>query len=313
MIREKNTYWQNYYDAPTVARSESLRQEFTFESTDVKLLVDAYIQTEAESPVVMLHHGGGTYSRLFLRVALALFDRGYTVLVPNQRGQGLSAGGRGDFTLEQLIQNVLDGAYWAKRNFSGDLFMAGAGLGGSLVFQAAMQGAPVLALACHTLYDFGSPDDALALAGFSGLREFPGGAQVAGWVVRILTAVSPRMRVPVRITRRSHRLLDLRDNGNQERLMDDPFAVQAVSMRYAMSAFNTSPTVPLEENPLPVIVTNPVRDQMINPQITLRNYQRLGGPKDYAEMDYGHWSLTEPFAQEWATLLDAWFQKWGKR
>lgn len=313
MIRENNTYWRNYYDQPMVARSDSLRQEFTFESTDVELQVDAYIQSAIESPVVMLHHGGGSYSRLFVRIAIALFDRGYTVLVPNQRGQGFSDGGRGDFTLEQLIQNVLDSAYWARRNFRGDLFMAGAGLGGSLVLQAVMKGAPVRALACHTLFDFGSPEDALVLTGLSGLGGFPGGAQLTGWVVRALAAVSPRMKVPVYTQKRYHRLLDPRDNGNQERLLEDPYAVQAFSMRYAMSAFNTPPAVPLEENPLPVFVINPARDEMVSPQVTQRNYQRLGGPKDYMEIAYGHWSLTEPFAQEWASLVDPWFQKWGER
>jgi hypothetical protein len=47
---------------------------------------------------------------------------------------------------------------------------------------------------------------------------------------------------------------------------------------------------------------------MVDPQMTLRNYERLGGPKTYAAVDYGHWSLLEPFAQEWAGIIDPWIQ-----
>lgn len=112
-------YWRNYYDAATAAKSDALRQELFIESTGVAIHLDLYQQADANAPVVIINHGGGGYWRIFLGVALALYARAYTVIVPNQRGQGYSEGDRGDFTIGELVQNIVDVAQWARARYAG--------------------------------------------------------------------------------------------------------------------------------------------------------------------------------------------------
>jgi hypothetical protein len=84
----------------------------------------------------------------------------------------------------------------------------------------------------------------------------------------------------------------------------DPVPVRRVSLRFMASTLNTPAAFPIEANRLPALVINPIRDQMVDPAVTLTNYLRLGGPKAYAPIDYGHWAMGEEFVQEWADLVD---------
>ena len=51
--------------------------------------------------MLIFNHGAAGYCRLFAALALAYYDRGYTVILPDQRGQGLSGGRRGDYTVAE--------------------------------------------------------------------------------------------------------------------------------------------------------------------------------------------------------------------
>lgn len=46
---------------------------------------------------------------------------------------------------------------------------------------------------------------------------------------------------------------------------------------------------------------------MTDPAIMRRNYERLGGPKRYHEVPWGHWSSQPPFWQASAEAADDWF------
>ena len=101
-METKEQYWQTYFDAATVTEVNAIRTAFQVASIGVQLHVDAYEQTPT-APVFIFNHGGGGYSRLFAPLALALFKRGYTVLLPDQIGQGLSPGTRRDLTVANFV------------------------------------------------------------------------------------------------------------------------------------------------------------------------------------------------------------------
>lgn len=104
-------------------------------------------------------------------------------------------------------------------------------------------------------------------------------------------------------------MLDQRDNGRYEAWLEDPNPARSVSMRYALSSFSTHPAVPFEENEMPVLVINPLRDKMVRPEYTRNAYERMGGPKSYAEIDAGHWSMLPEFSEAWADEAGAWMKE----
>jgi alpha-beta hydrolase superfamily lysophospholipase len=285
-----------------------LRQEFCVDTADQDLHLEAYLCSDRDAPLLLLTHGEGGYAGMFVRLALALHDCGVSTLVLEQRGHGQSSGREKDFTLGQLAQDVLDAAHWVRRHFQGPLFLGGTNQGSGLVYQASAHGAPVIGLVCHGLYDFSRPQDALAVSRFAGLANMPGGFHVASAAVRTLMALAPARRVAYDSLLAFDGLLDERDNGNFEAWLEDPNPVRQVSLRYAASLFSTPLAMPYEQNALPVLVFNPQRDRMIDPQLTLRNYRRLGGPKTCTDLDYGHWSMTEGFSRTWAEIASGWMQ-----
>jgi len=303
------TYWQNYYDEATIALSNALRQEIRILSTGVSIHMDIYEQPDRSAPVLIVNHGAGGYSRIFIPAALALYQRGYTIIVPNQRGQGYSEGDRGDFVIGQFVQNIVDVAHWARQRYSGALFLLGGSVGSGLVYNAAAEDAPVDAIICHNLYDFDSIHDTIALSRFAVLRHLPGFPALMGASIRLLAALAPGLRLPFRALAKFKAMVDERDTYFYDIWKNDPLPIKSVSLRYMRSTFTTPARVPFEANTLPILVINPMRDKMVSPAVTKRNYERLAGPKQYVEIDYGHWATGQAFVDEYTSIVDAYLQQ----
>lgn len=302
-------YWRHYYDAETAAQGDVLRQEMTLQSTGVAIHLDLYKQPDRTAPVLIINHGGGGYSRMFLPLALALYRHGYTVIAPDQRGQGYSEGDRGDFTIDQFVQNIIDVTCWARACFSGPLYLLGGSVGGGLVYNAAAVGGSVDAVICHNLYDFGSIHDTLALSRFAPLRHIPGLAASISLFIRGLAKMTPGLHLPFRALARFKEMVDERDVRFFSIWKEDPLPIRWVTLRYIKSTFTTPPCIPFEANTLPILVINPIRDRMVSPTVTRCNYERLGGSKQYAEIAYGHWATGDQFIHEYVGILDAYLQK----
>ncbi|GAB4513784.1 MAG: hypothetical protein OHK0046_14940 [Anaerolineae bacterium] len=296
-------YWRKYHDAGTVERGDALRQTFSITSTGVRIHMDVYEQPDKNAPVFIFNHGGGGYSRLFIPMGLAMFDLGYTVIFPDQRGQGLSEGDRGDYTVAQCLQNILDAARWARQRYTGPVFMGGGSLGGGLTYYAAAAGAPVNAVVLHNLYDFGNGKDGLAFTRVPVLSHVPGIPAISKLTMRLLTGLVPRLRISNRLLSPFENMVDPRAIGFYDLWSKDPYPIKTLSVRSIGSLMNTPPAVPFEKNTIPALVINQKRDRMVSPSVTRRNYERLGGPKQYMEIDYGHWAMGEAFIQEWTGIV----------
>ena len=108
------TYWHCYHEAETLARILAAATGRRIPSTGVSLHLDLYRQPAAGAPIVVLNHGGGGHAGLLAGLALTLFERGMTVVVPDQKGQGRSGGARSDFTLAEAVENIVDAAIFAR-------------------------------------------------------------------------------------------------------------------------------------------------------------------------------------------------------
>ncbi len=290
--------WREYFDEATLRRADALRREYKITSTGVMMHIDAYERPETDAPVFLFSHGGGGYSRIFVPLALELYDLGYTVVLPDQYGQGFTEGNRGDFHVSLFVQNLVDASNWAKRRYGGRLFIGGGSFGSIMSYMAAASGAPAEALVLHNLYDLGADGDALGLSRFAPLRQTPGVQALFRTSIAILARILPRFRIPFELIGDFRNMVDTPDF--YPIWKRDPLPIRGVTLRYMHSLFTTTPAIPFEENRLPALVINPIRDRMTAPSLTKANYERLGGRKRYVEIEYGHWSTKESFAPEWA-------------
>jgi len=302
-------YWRAYYSNALVRRSEALRREETLLSTGVRLHLDIYPRPEPDAPVIVFNHGAAGYCRLFVPLVLAFYDRGYTVILPDQRGQGLSGGRRGNYTVTECVQNIVDIAHWARRQFSGSLYLAGGSVGGAYTYYAAAAGAPAQAIACLKLFDFGCPTDGLGISRLSGLAHFPLAASLSAGF-RLLAPMG-WLRLPFAWFGAFDRLMDGRDQDFQAAWDADPIPPRLVTLRSLASTLTTPPRVPFECNKMPALVINQSMDQMVDPAVTKRNCDRLAGPKCYLEIPFGHWSSQPAFWEAIVKACDEWFRQYG--
>lgn len=298
-------YWRRYHDAETLRRGDALRQVVALRSAGGTIHLDVYPQSDPGAPVVVFNHGGAGYGRLFVPLALRFHARGYTVVLPDQLGQGFSGGPRGDYTIAACVQNIVDAARWAQGRFSGPVFLAGGSVGGALSAYAAAAGAPATAIACLNLFDFGG-DDALHFSRLAPLAACPGGPQLTRAILALLRPLD-WLRLPARWLARFDRLMDDRDAAFQRLWDADPVPPAWLSLRQITSNLTTPPATPFAQNQVPTLVLNQARDRMVDPAITRHNYARLGGPKRYVELDYGHWSNEPAFWDAVVAACDAWF------
>lgn len=313
--RSNQTYWHCYHDPALLARVLAVVQTRHLQSTGVELHIDLYQQPDKAAPVLILNHGGGGYGGLFVGLALAFYEQGYTVIVPDQKGQGRSGGAMGDFTVAEAVQNIVDVAAWARQEFSGLLYLCGGSIGGGLTYAAAAaltkQGKPPAAAVCLNLFDFGDPVTGLAFTRFAALAKMPGLAKTCRIISGLLAKLAPHIRLPYRPLARFENMMDERDlaTGFYAKWQADPLTLRTVTARYFASMLDTAFAIPLEENKqVPVLVINQKRDKMVKPQLTLDCYQRLSGQKAYVEIDWGHFSLQTEFNAELIHLGTEWLK-----
>lgn len=294
-------YWRNYFPPEVGQRADRIRETHAIRSTGVTLHIDVYPQSDSGAPVAVFNHGGGSYSRLATKLCLSLHERGYIVVAADQKGQGFSGGERGFGTFRESVQNAVDIARWAKTRFGTPVFMLGGSLGGPTTYYAAAAGAPITAIACLNLYDF-TPDN-LDIA------------EIFGQHIATLMYLYPLfkpfgwLRLPWKLLTFWDEIFDDREQDKMALWRNDPIPLSHVSLRFLHSLVSTVPSVPFEQNVTPALVINQARDKMTAPHITERNFQRLGGPKDYVEVPFGHYSFTDEMNELVVDASDRWFKQ----
>ncbi|MFH1135651.1 MAG: alpha/beta fold hydrolase [Pseudomonadota bacterium] len=304
----RDEYWKIYYDEQTLERGNKQREEHGLFSAGVKIHIDVYAQPKPGAPVVVFNHGAAGYCRLFVNLALAFHDRGYTVVLPDQKGQGFSEGRRGDYTISECVRNIVDVCHWARQRYEGPLFLAGGSVGGGLAYYAAAAGAKANAAACLNLFDFGVGRDGLGISRLAGLAKFPGAVRIAR-ALAYLFQNSSRPGLPFGWAGAFEKLMDERDRDFQAKWDADPVPPRRVSPRSLASALTTPPAVPFEKNRVPILVINQARDRMVDPEVTRRNFARLSGPRELLEIPFGHWSAAPEFWDALVNACDNWFQR----
>lgn len=314
--RSESTYWHCYHPPALLARACSVMQTVHVQSTGVELHIDLYPQPDKSAPVLLLNHGGGGYGGMFVGLALAFHELGYTVVVPDQKGQGRSGGALGDFTVAETVQNIVDVCTWARQEYQGKLLLCGGSLGGGLTYAAAAllasRGEPPVAIVCLNLFDFADPHTGLALTRLALLAKIPGMASLSQLLTRSLAHIAPKLRLPYRPMAKFKHLVDERDlaQGFYAKWLADPLTLRTVTSRYIASMLDTAFAIPLEENiQVPVLVINQKRDKMVSPQLTRDTFQRLSGNKTYVEIDWGHFSLQPAFIDTLCHVGKEWLDR----
>jgi pimeloyl-ACP methyl ester carboxylesterase len=126
-----------------------MKKQISFESKGLELVGNLYIK-DVQSPIILLLHGLGFYSFEYEKLAPLLVLKGFNCLAFDFRSHGASQGKRGQWTLKDLIDDVISAIDYLYSRLQGPLGVFGNSLGATVaVFAAAQDNRIKSVVACN--------------------------------------------------------------------------------------------------------------------------------------------------------------------
>lgn len=104
-----------------------------------------------DAPLIIFLPGIGTYCELYAELLSGISDQGFNVVGIDLRGHGYSAGERGEYRVEQIIDDVSAVIDHLEARYSGPVGIYGYSIGGLLAMAAAERDIRILSVLCGTL------------------------------------------------------------------------------------------------------------------------------------------------------------------
>ena len=253
-------------------------------------------------PSVVFVPGTSVYALLYGEFLSKLADNGFNVIGFDCRGHGLSEGGRGSYTLGQLVGDTRKVISYAIERYGDCVAVAGSSQGGIVAFYAAAADARLRSAVCHNLLAPDEPDNYR-------MTRFP---ELYRYMMRLLPLASllpGELRVPVSM------YLDLGSEpcrlipDVRKAIKNDPMAVMSVSLS-ALASLSTTPlAVPVERIEVPIMVVHSQLDNIFPEDYVRRVFNRLTCRKKMVNLkDAPHLVLID-FADEIMPEIVSWLNQ----
>jgi alpha-beta hydrolase superfamily lysophospholipase len=200
----------------------------------------------------------------------ALAREGFTVAGLDLRGHGKSEGPRGDFVIDDLLDDI-DSAvsFLTRQGPQRPIGLLGSSQGGFLSLYSAARNPEIKTVCCHNAMLL--PRDGIECS------RAPRLFQLGRPLLERMAKVAPRTRIP------TWSYIDtsgvFKDPANLKAYMDDPLTVTWYSIRALHSLASTPPARPLSEIACPTMIITGERDSVIPLRVQERTFADLSEPK----------------------------------
>lgn len=129
-------------------------------------------RAEASDPVIIFLPGIGTYSELYAKFLLDFCQRGYNVVSLDIRGHGYSGGEPGNYTVEDVIDDIRQVVDYCNKTFNSSVHLWGNSLGAILGLAAIEEIKSIKSIICHTLCTASCPPSYIHWQGWQNLNAW---------------------------------------------------------------------------------------------------------------------------------------------
>ncbi len=236
-------------------------------SDGLRLHLDV-IEQDRERPTLLFMPGTNAYALLYGDFLTAVADKGYNIVGFDPRGHGRSEGGRGSYTVPELLTDLRSALAYTRDRFGDPVVAAGSSQGGITVFYLAAAGDPVAGVICHNLADLADPKSVR-------LTRYPRLSRLARPLVMRLARLLPEWKVPM-ITYLDLAAEPVRDLGDSKTLLyNDPLLVPFIRLKGMASLSTEKLPCPVEQIKTPVLILHGEKDTIFPTDYVEDIYRRL--------------------------------------
>lgn len=133
---------------------------------DLGVHCELYQADDIDAPILIFLPGIGTYSELYADLLGRFAENGFHTVSLDYPGHGYSAGSRGAYTVESVVQSVSDLIDRLEDRFSGPVYIYGYSIGSLLAVAAAENDGRIQGVMCGTLLIPEIPPDTMHQVGW---------------------------------------------------------------------------------------------------------------------------------------------------
>jgi alpha-beta hydrolase superfamily lysophospholipase len=266
--------------------ADNLPAETTWAWRGLDVHLDRFDAQDAELTVIVCHGGGG-YGRLLAPVGRLVHELGYSVVLPDLPGYGLTGVAPSRMRYPLWVDLVVDLAGAERRRSGRPVVLLGMSMGGMLALHAAAAAADgtVSGLVVTTLID---PRERATRAAVSRL---PGAGRLSG----LLRLAPSNLRVPMPWLAHVNRMSSL-PAVNELCVSDPQGGGNRVPLGFLRSWLTYTPAhEPHAFDRCPVLLAHPAADRWTPVELSTRTLDRLACSTRYVELERcEHFPIEEP-------------------
>lgn len=274
--------------------------ETSVEANGIKLHLDVFSKGQS-LPTVVFIPGTSVYSKFYIEIMYKMYLRGFNVVGFDPRGHGLSSGLRGDYTINEIVDDTLAVVKFARERFGGPVAVVGSSQGGIAAFYAAARDDSLAAAVCHNLADLNGKDNLI-------LSQFrPPEFMVP--LAQFLAGLYQHFSVPVFLYLDLTRERTRTGTDVKTLIENNPVTVKWITIRALGSLMKTDLAKPVEKINVPVMLVHAENDTIFPRAYVEDIFNRLTCPKKYLFFKNTEHLVMTNNVDEVVPPIDAWLRE----
>jgi len=271
-IKASDEYMKDFMKRQNITVDLAGLEETDIEADGFRLHL-VILPAKQKAPTLVFIPGTSVYAKFYIEFMGLMRREGFNVVGFDPRGHGMSSGPRGDYTINEEVDNTLAVVAYAKKRFGGKIAISGSSQGGMVAFYTAAKDDTIAAAVCHNIADLNGRDNLV----LSQLRPPQLLAPLAGFMMGLYAKYSIPISMYLDLEK------ELMKNGVDAVTfsVNDPQMVRMITFRAMNSLLRTDLARPVEKITVPVMLIHSDQDNIFPREYVESIYNRLTCKKNY--------------------------------
>jgi len=246
--------------------------ETYLDANGFKLHLDVF-SVGKNAPTVVFIPGTSVYAKFYIEVMYKIFKQGFNVVGFDPRGHGLSSGSRGDYTINEIVDDTLAVVKYARERFGSKVAIIGSSQGGIVAFYAAARDNSIAAAVCHNLADLNGKDNLVLSQIRPPLFMIP--------LAEFLANLYKSYAIPISLYLDLSKEKSKSGTDAKTLLRSNPVTVKWITIRALGSLMHTDLAKPVEQITVPIMLIHAENDTIFPQKYVENIFNRLTCKKKY--------------------------------